>query len=331
MQRMTTFGRWARFLVPVTLLAAVMLPGQAAAKTAVLRVCLRGCGYSTVQAAVDAAPDGATITIAAGAYVGAIDTERKDLTLSGAGARQTILRGDGTVGYGLHVYGGTTVSVSGVTLTGTNSDIYDAVLNEGTLTFKNTVITNNSTSFGGPTIWSDSGSLTLQDSAVTNNTATNSQDGTIFIGGTSLTLNDSVVSNNTTTGDGGAIENAGNGSLLTLKDSILSNNSASGPGGGLDNLAPNTALISDSTILGNTALIGGGIYNDSGGTSVPGLNPGGTVTLTDTLVAGNTATGGQGSGIFNSKASAINPGLLTLNNSWIILNHPAADQCDGCS
>ena len=78
---------------------------------------------------------------------------------------------------------------------------------------------------------------------------------------------------------GGAILNSG---ALTIRDSVLQNNSALGSGGAIFTL--NDALIIENTeILSNTAEgIGGGIY---------GYNTGGAITLTNSLLDGNTAVG----------------------------------------
>ncbi len=84
---------------------------------------------------------------------------------------------------------------------------------------------------------------------------------------------------------GGAILNSG---TLTIQDSVIKNNSALGSGGAIFTL--NHALTIENTeIISNTAEgVGGGIY---------GYNTGGVITLTNSLLAGNTAVGTYGGGI----------------------------------
>src|SRR5262245_7817635 len=54
-----------------------------------------GC-YATIQAAVDAAHDGDTITVAPGTYAGGISID-KSIRLTGAAAAATTIRGGGPV------------------------------------------------------------------------------------------------------------------------------------------------------------------------------------------------------------------------------------------
>ena len=77
-----------------------------------------GC-FATIQAALDAAPDGATIRILAGTFSGGITIE-KSVQLKGVGAARTIVRGGGPV-LTIGTDGAATeptVSISGLTVTG---------------------------------------------------------------------------------------------------------------------------------------------------------------------------------------------------------------------
>ena len=104
---------------------------------------------------------------------------------------------------------------------------------------------------------------------------------------------------------GGAILNSG---ALTIQDSVLQNNSALGNGGAIFNM--NDALIIENTeILSNTADgLGGGIY---------GYNLGGAITLTNSLLARNTAVSLYGGGIDTN-------GPLTMSDSTIRDNSSAS-------
>ena len=77
----------------------------------------------------------------------------------------------------------------------------------------------------------------------------------------------------------------------TLTNCTITGNSAA-LGGGLRNYGP--ATLTACTISGNTASTAGGLANESGAGYT------GTATLTDTIVAGNTAPGGAASDIGGS-------------------------------
>jgi pectin methylesterase-like acyl-CoA thioesterase len=82
------------------LLAALFLAliglGGTAYRTDAARVivCPSGCAFSSIQAAIDAAPVGAAIKIKPGTYAEQV-TISKDLTLSGSGADTTVIDGGG--------------------------------------------------------------------------------------------------------------------------------------------------------------------------------------------------------------------------------------------
>ena len=120
----------------------------------------------------------------------------------------------------------------------------------------------------------NNGTLTLTNSTVSGNLASGSGGG-INSGGT-LTIIGSTISGNSAIGSGGGINSTGS---LTLRNSTVSGNSALGgigTGGGIG--SGGTAFIESSTITANSAsLLGGGINNF-----------GTTVTLRNTIVAGNT-------------------------------------------
>ena len=83
------------------LLAFVLSVGMAAsanarARTSTLCVGNRADCYATIQAALDAAADGATVRILPGTYVGGI-TIAKSVQLQGAGAHATVISGGGPV------------------------------------------------------------------------------------------------------------------------------------------------------------------------------------------------------------------------------------------
>jgi CSLREA domain-containing protein len=129
-------------------------------------------------------------------------------------------------------------------------------------------------------------------------------------------------------GGGGGIANSG---FLTLRDSLVSGNSSPGAsGGGVASAGP--ATIERSTIDGNWAAAAGGgvgttadlvirestVSNNfivSGGLGAGLVINGGTTTVVDSTVSGNTLVNGTGAGIFFATGTA-----LVVNNSTIARN-----------
>ena len=117
-------GRLMRIAGSLAIVIAIAAPASGAAPRdhgGAASLCVGrqpGC-YGSIQAAVDAAPDGATITIGPGTFAGGI-TIAKSLTLRGAAAAATVISGGGPV-LTIGTAGAPTeptVSLSGVTITG---------------------------------------------------------------------------------------------------------------------------------------------------------------------------------------------------------------------
>jgi nitrous oxidase accessory protein NosD len=70
--------------------------GASSASAATLTVCPSGCPYTQIAPAVAAASSGDTVDVAGGTYHGGFTID-KNLTLSGAGAEETTIRGGGPV------------------------------------------------------------------------------------------------------------------------------------------------------------------------------------------------------------------------------------------
>jgi hypothetical protein len=190
----------------------------------------------------------------------------------------------------------------------------------------------NSTGSGGGI--TNAGSLTLTNVAVTNNIA--AEDGGGIYNSGSLTVNSSALSGNTATGNGGGAATTG---TSVFYDSTLSANTASGNGGGIDNSG--ALSIPQSTFYGNTAVDGAGIENQAAGTlvmaqstlsgNVASSETGGTitnqnevqsaVTILNSVVAGNTALGGDcvscgvqvSFNLFDVSAATLKLGTLATN------------------
>ena len=131
-------------------------------------VCPSGCAQTSINAAMNAAAPGGTITIGAGVYREKLILT-KNITLQGAGAQQTILDGNGTMRV-LEVQKGVVAVVKGVTIQkGENNTGGAGVLNNGTLTLNESSITGNMSrdANGGGIL--NTGNLTLLRSTVSKN------------------------------------------------------------------------------------------------------------------------------------------------------------------
>lgn len=203
-------------------------------------VCASGCPFSSVQAAINAAPAGATIRICAGTYTERLTVD-KNLTLLGvgSGAGGTILNGGG-LGTTLTLFP-STVTVQAMTITG--GQVGAGSLGGGIAIFgahltlgPGSRVTGNSAGFGGAGVWIASGTLTMQ-------------------AGSSVAVNHSA-----NVGGGMYISSGGTASLET--GSSVTGNIADNLGGGVWN-ALGTLNVADTTI------VTGNVPNNCRGTPVP--------------------------------------------------------------
>ncbi len=212
---------------------------------------------------------------------------------------------------GLTLTGGRTVgSNSGVETTFSGGAIRSA--SEGTLTISDVTITGNSTlgnNADGGGIQSV-GVLSIANSTISNNTTAGTTSGGGGISAINLTLNNSTVSGNSTAG-----QNSLGGGIYALNASVfnstVSGNQTQGTnsvGGGIS--AP-SVILNSSTISGNsttgTGAHGAGVFTQEGinafhstianNQSQNGVGGGfyasTNVVLSHTIIAGNTATGGN--------------------------------------
>ncbi|MFN8594150.1 MAG: pentapeptide repeat-containing protein [Thermomicrobiales bacterium] len=169
-------------------------------------VCISGCPYTTVQAAVDAAASGATIAICPGTYQGRTITIGTNLTLIGAGSGAGGTMIDGSVDQGntghVQVQRNAVATLRDLTISGKNSTSSlgggIAVIAGSRLTLTRVHVTNNQARIGGGI--ANSGSLLLEaETVVTANTATSGLGGGIFNSGTVTLWPRSDVSGNTPT------------------------------------------------------------------------------------------------------------------------------------
>jgi hypothetical protein len=194
----------------------------------------------------------------------------------------------------------------------------------GTLTVLNSTISGNATAYcpnycyggSGGGIANGGGTLTVLNSTISGNSALLDGGGVANFDGGTLTVVDSTITGNSAIySNGGGVANGGG--ICTVLNSIISGNFAGGnDGGGVANFAGGTLTVVHSTIADNDAY---GYFSGSGGGVA---NYGGTVTMTNSIIAGNGALNGGG---------IINAGIFTILNSTIADNRAsAACNLGGC-
>ncbi len=217
---------------------------------------------------------GVTGTVTLSATNGPLDITQ-DLDIEGPGAGSLTVSGNGASRVFL-VDDFVTATIAGLNIAdGKSHGNGGGILNAGTLTVTNSTISRNSASQGGG-IFNDGGTLTLTNSTLSGNSA--SQGGGIdnLVG--TLTVTNSTISGDSSGVSGGGIDNFLG--TVTVTNSTISGNSTSGGGGGI--LSAGALAVTDSTFSDNSAGNGGGIENSGGY----------TLTLANTIIAGNTAATG---------------------------------------
>ncbi|HEY0974023.1 MAG TPA: choice-of-anchor Q domain-containing protein [Solimonas sp.] len=143
-----------------------------------------------------------------------------------------------------------------------------------------------------------------------------SQGGAVLVHGSLVLTNSTITGNEATQGSGGGGIYVATGSL-SLRNSTVSGNTAPIAGG--IRFAGGATLIVNSTITGNSATSAGS--NGGGGLLVAGTT---TVTVRNSIVSGNTATGVLGKEIQRATGTLI----LNANN---LLGHDGVTQADAFS
>ena len=255
---------------------------------------------------------------------------KDSLTIVGAGADVTIVDGGGLDSVFASPLAGKTINISNLTIQNgavPASKVGGGVVAMGNsnLTLTNVVIQNNRAGDGGGIY--NQGNLTLIRCVVRGNTATLvtqdtskfRQGGGIFHTGGELLVRESTISGNTAIsggglanggdaviesstisgnvalnntlndGDagGGIVNGAGASGFLTIVNSTISGNRANGNHGGIHNFDGDLEL-SSVTITDNAADADGDGFGNSGGLGM-GIN--GTLTMRNTILAGNRAAG----------------------------------------
>ena len=239
-------------------------------------------GAGSLRAAISSVGASETITFQPG-LTGTITLTTGELAISGSmtitgpGPGQLTITGN-NVSRVFHVTSDSTVTLSGVTITGGKSGA-------------------TATASGGG-VYNDHGcTLTLTDCVITANTA-DQYGGGIYNGG-ALTMESCVVTDNSADYGGGITNYEGLWRAATLTDCTVSDNTATYDGGGISNHNQG-GVLQRCTISGNTAGRGGGIYNHSG-----------PLELENCTVSGNKANS-DGGGIYDEVGGCFGANVQVL-------------------
>ncbi len=214
---------------------------------------------------------------------------------SGAGTLQAALGGGGAItfvcsgtiivpGIAINANTPTVIDATGqdVTLSGNNVSRVFIVNNGKSLTLRNITVANGRVQgFGAGAYIQPGGTLIVENSTFTGNSAVipSGDGGAIFNEHGTVTVTDSAITGNSAVGKAGGINNLGN---LTLTNSTVSGNTAQ-EAGGLFGEGGSTTVLLNSTVTANRAAdYGGGIQNYDG-----------VVSMSNTIVAGNSARSGS--------------------------------------
>ena len=337
--------RFDRFIAILTVLmltglAALALPVSAHATTYYVSVVgsdTAGTGtfahpFASVQKALSEATRMADlVSVGPGTFSGDVTMTVAGVSLEGAGASLTTLRGDGLNSV-IHLGNiGVGATISGFTITGGGGDYGGGIrCNFSSPTITGNVIMGNVAGLNGGGIECNSSSPTIRGNTIEGNRATSGSGGAVYCSSSfSATISGNTLSDNTAGASGGGIDCNG-GSAPTISGNAIAGNKAS-YGGGIYCSSSSTPTITDNTIAGNTATSsGGGIECQASSLAIAGNtiarnsstgNGGGidcyyysSPTITGNAIVSNDV-GGNGGGIScNSSCSPTITGNVIDNN-----------------
>lgn len=228
--------------------------------------------------------------------------------LTGPGATNITVNGNGT--FRIFTIGGTatTVTIAGLTIQAGGGATGAGILvpTGVTLNLTNCTLQNNNSgnNQGGAIEVQGTGSMNVLGCTFNNNTAGTGLGGAIDFNNGTLKIVNSTFFQNTATGNGGALEMETATGICTITNSTFFQNSAgAGQGGGIRNLGTLTLL--NTIVSGNTATGGG---PDISSTAV-------SITENFSLI-GNTAGAGVIIGANNVNGQAVAFGPLQLNGGF---------------
>jgi parallel beta-helix repeat protein len=235
--------------------------------------------YSSIQAAVNAAHNGDTVSVDAGTYPGNILINGKYISLvTTAGATiQATSTGSAPVFIANVPFApGVSMTLSGFTITAGNSPSGQGggltiAGNASPIITGNTITGNHAAGYGGGISISSNSNPIIKGNTVTNNSSVQGGGGIFANTGSSPSIYGNTITNNTTSGasisgggsSGGGIYVEGTSSteiFPVIINNTIKNNTADFAGGGIMVRTGADAVIESNDIESNTAAYGGGIH-----------------------------------------------------------------------
>ena len=220
----------------------------------------------------------------------------KDLDILGLGANNLAVSGQ-NLSRVFEIAFGATDTISGLTIKNGKAAYGGGILNDGTLTLSDSIVSGNFvTSIGGGIY--NSGTATISGTTLSGNRSTGrfGTGGGAITNDGDLTLIGSVLSDNSAY-DGGAIQNY---VTMTITGTTFSGNH--GQRGGVIYNRYDALTISDSALSDNSAVFGGAIYNES------------TLTVSGSTLSRNSATS-SGGAIYNVATMTVSGSTLSGNSA----------------
>lgn len=260
---------------------------------------------------------GGTITLTSGQIEIA-----SNININGPGADVLAISGN-QISRIFYIASGATLAINNLSLKdgrypdGGGGGIYNE---SSTLTVSNSALLGNWARDGGGGIHNFEGTVTITNCTISSNSEGSSTQGFggggIANNGGTLTVNNSTLRSNSSFVYGGGIMNVNDGALTVINSTLAGNStqSSSAAGGGIANVNRGKATVMNSTLTGNSAATSGGIGNDNSS----------TLTIINSTLAGNSAQtsgGGIGRGIFGYNPPSLSNTLVANNTA------PTGAQC----
>lgn len=261
-------------------------------RAATLTVCGNGCTFASIQAAINAAKTGDTITVGAGIYTETLVIGRGDFVIQGAGRSLSIIDGggEGPVVKFIPVHGSITNAtiLSGFTIrngaTSTTSGAGVRIEGGASPIIRDNLIIGNSLGAGqrGAGIFISGGSPIIEDNIIQGNFAPTGAG--IYSANSSAIIRQNEIASNVATGSGGGLTVAGS-MPVTIEQNVIRDNEAK-YGGGIVVQDSVSVTVTGNTISENRAVRSGD-GGDGGGLVVQTSGSG--IVFTGNVISWNTA------------------------------------------
>lgn len=257
-----------------------------------------------------------------------------------------------TGGGGVQVAAGVMLTISDSSVSGNFANLGGGISNLGTVTVENSLVEGNRIDDNGSGLLtggggiSNDGQLDIEGSSLSfNNSSGSDNGGGVFTtAGSYSRINNSTIDGNSVS-SGGGLSTAGS---LYIANSTISNNGGS-IGGGIEVLIGGILFGTNLTIVGNDASNGGGISVGSGASAYvysstitgndaaqygmtstgAGIRNAGTLTISDSIAAGNEITSGVMAYIGDlSDIATVSAGTTSYNGTNLFSQAGAGDADD---